>query len=105
MVARRVGARDQRQVGLLEVLEAHRRGAGAVHPIEGDARGGMTVERAVVDICGTEGACDELEEEGSLVARPARGVEEHLARRRRAQGSTGTVERLRPADATEVRVV
>src|SRR5262245_27848866 len=98
MVARGVGARDQRQVGLLEVLEAHRRGAGAVHSIEGDTRSGMTVERAVVDVGGTKGARDELEEEGSLVARPARGVEEHLARRRRAQGSTDTVECLRPAD-------
>ena len=104
MVARRVRARDEREVGCREVVEADRRGAGAVDLAERHARGVVAVEGAIVDVGRSPGARHHLHEERRLVARPSGGVEERLRGRCRAEARRRAVERLAPRDAPEMRV-
>ena len=82
VVARRVRARDEREVCLGQVVEGDRGGARAVDAAERDARGGVAVERAVVDVRAAVCPREQLQQERGLVARAARAVEERLVRRR-----------------------
>jgi hypothetical protein len=104
VVAGRVRAGDQDEVGLLQVVEDDGGGAGAVDPVERHPGRGVAVVGAVVDVPGAVGAGRELEEVGRLVARAAGYVEERLVRVAVAERRAGPVQRLVPADAAEVRV-
>ena len=104
MVRRRVGADHERQVGLLEIVERHRRRAAADRVGERHARRLVAVVRAVVDVVGAVDAREALQQECRLVAAPARGVEERAIGRRGPQRGGGDRQRLVPADATKVAI-
>ena len=97
MVRRRVAADQDVEVAALDVLELHRRGAGAERGVEADAARLMAIVGAVVDVVAAERPREELQQEAGLVRRAAAGVEEAAARPLACNRRRGAIERLVPA--------
>ena len=98
VIARRIRARDQHQVRLLEILEHHGAGARSIDAREAHAGGVVAVEGAVVDVRGPVGPRHQLHQERGFVAGSARGVEEHLLRPGRPKGFGRDFQRRIPTD-------
>ena len=83
VIRRRVRPGDDRQVGLVEIVEHERRRAAPEDARQRHAGGLVAVERAVVDVRGPVRAGERLHQERRLVRRPPRAVEEGRFPRRR----------------------
>lgn len=83
-LARMVGAgvlsHQEDEFGVVEIVEADGAPAGAQRLAQGEATGLMAHVAAVGQVVGAEGAGEELQDEGGLIAGPARRVEGGLVR-------------------------
>ena len=98
MIAGRVAANHEHQVGVLEVFELDRRRAAAGDARQPDAAGLMAVEAAIVDVVRAVEPGEELQQEAGFVAAAAAEVPECFIGRRGAQLRGDAVERLVPGD-------
>ena len=72
MIAGRIAADDEHEIGVLDVVEHDRRGAGAERRCQPDAARLMAVVAAVVDVVRAVEPSEELQQEARFVASSGR---------------------------------
>ena len=98
MIAGRVAADDEHQIGVLDVFQHQRRRAGPQHAAQSDAAGLMTVEAAIVDVVGPVHPGEDLQQESGFVRTASAEVPERFIRRDRFQLGDDLGERVVPRD-------
>ena len=98
VIAGRVAADDEHQVGVLQVFELDRRRAAAGDAGQADAARLVAVVAAVVDVVRAVQPGEELQQEAGLVAAAAAEVPEGFVGRRRAELVDDSLERFVPRD-------
>ena len=98
MIAGRIAADDEHQVGVLDVFQHQRGRAGSQHAAQSDAARLMTVEAAIVDVVRPVHPREDLQQEAGFVRTASAEVPERFIRRDRFQLGDDLGERVVPRD-------
>ena len=98
VIAGRVAADDEHQVGVLQIFELDRRRAAAGDARQPDAARLVAIVAAVVDVVRAVQPGEELQQEAGFVAAAAAEVPERFVGRRRAKLVDDALERFVPRD-------
>jgi len=104
MIARRIGADEKHQIGLVEIFQLKCTDATTKDAGEPNAAGRVAIIAAIVDVVGAVDTGEKLQQEARFVRAPAAGIEEGLTRRCLSKIGGNLCERLFPGDRAVVIV-